>query len=161
MALFQPTFLSPPEAYGSRHDARRVPSSTAGVFYPPVLLELLGRSPSLTGVAGCPFSFVASADGEVLDRFMGMRIECGISEAGLLPTPLLGGDPTPSFLAAPSLSADVSGPVRGFFVIRERIHSWLSSRVAVAVDTAASVVSWLVAFMALVRDVHPLPSLRR
>ena len=102
MALLHPKVVTPPEACGLSPDARRILPSPAVFFSPPVVFELFGRRPSLIGVDGCPFSFVASADDRVLNPLLGPNIERGIPDADLLPTPLLGGDPTPSFLLAPS-----------------------------------------------------------
>ena len=122
-AFFQPTFLTPPEACELRPDLRPALPWVAGFFCLPVLAELLRRIPSLMGVAGFSFSFVASAGGGVLEVFLGRRIELGTAEVGLRPTTLLGGEPIPAFLEAPSSSTGVLERLRVFFVKRERIRS--------------------------------------
>ena len=122
-AFFQPTFLSPPEAWGLRPpDLPWV----AGVFRLAFLAELLGRSPSLRGVAGVSFSVPMFPGGVALEVFWERRIERGTAVAGRRPTPLLGGDHIRYFLVAPLSSTGAFARLRVFVVNRVRIRSWFS-----------------------------------
>ena len=95
----------------------------AGVFCRPFLTELLGRSPSLWGVAVAPFCVPVFAGGVVLGVFWERRIDRGTEFAGLRPTPLFGGDPTPAFFVTPSSSSGSLGRLRDFAMHLVRIRA--------------------------------------